>query len=306
MLKLSPSQLQEILDIIRHYHLTFIVNHVGESFLTKDDKKLLEKFGIDLSKIENIDTLGVSFKFGILSEALNQTQGNKITYEDFKKYLKSGRFIPLNKQENDILEAIKKQTVNDIKGLSDKIGNQIGDRILSEERKQRMIEAITEEEQRGIQERKSLRQVVSDIQDRTGDYSRDFDRIVEFRSNSAFQEGRVAAIKREDPEAKIYRQVYAQACKHCIKLYLTSGAGSEPILFTTEEIEANGDNIGRKSSEWLPVMGSTHPYCRCTWHRAIVGMKWNPETQLFDLYDEKYKMKVEGLPKPKVTITKDE
>jgi hypothetical protein len=301
MNQITPKQLNELLDIIKFYHIAFIVEHIGKEFLTEEDIKLLKNFGIDINNIQNIDTIGISFKFGILSEALSKSQAEKLEYEDFRKYIKSPKFIPLSKQEQLVLDSIKKQTTNDIKGLAEKAANEIGDRILTEERRQQMIDAITEEEQKAVEERKSMKQLVIDIQDRTEDWGRNFSKIVDFRSNTAFQEGRVMAIKNEDENSLIYKQVYAGSCKHCIRVYLTNGIGSEPRLFTPAELEANGDNIGRKSNDLKAVIGSTHVHCRCTVHKKLPGTKWNPETQQFDKYEENWKPKVTGINAPKIT-----
>ena len=82
---------------------------------------------------------------------------------------------------------------------------------------------------------------------------------------NAFEWGKAETLlETTDPDAKVfYKQVYPGACRHCIRLYLTGGIGSEPRLFSYRELLDNGTNIGRKADNWLPVLGTVHPYCRC-------------------------------------------
>lgn len=308
MLKLTAKQIKELLDIIKYHHTVFLVTHVGTDFLSKEDKAILKRFGIDVDKIENIDSIGIAYKFGILSEALTQNQGNNISYTDFKRYIKSGRFIPLNTREKESLAYIKRQTTNDIRGLSDKISANIGDKILSEERRLKTIQAITEEEQRGIEERRSINQIVSDIQERTGDYSRDFDRIISYRSQDAFESGRSEGIKRnyaENVDPTVFKIPFNQACKHCIRVFLESGVGSKPIIFKLSELQANGTNIGRKANDYQATIGPIHPYCRCLLRYVDLNThEWSAEDQDF-VYKKNIDLKVKNLPKPKVIITED-
>lgn len=50
-------------------------------------------------------------------------------------------------------------------------------------------------------------------------------------------------------------------CQWCEKFYVE--ASGEPKLYTLAELQANGSNYGKLKSEWLPVLGKTHPRCRC-------------------------------------------
>lgn len=100
-------------------------------------------------------------------------------------------------------------------------------------------------------------------------------------------------------EAKVYKTVYELACRHCIRLYLTNGIGSQPILFTVAELVANGSNIGRKVADWKAVVESTHPFCRCNLSYVMDGYKWNKEKKDF-VPSSDWKRKVERKSKVKI------
>ena len=90
------------------------------------------------------------------------------------------------------------------------------------------------------------------------------------------------------------------ACRHCIRLYLTQGMGSQPKIYTLKQFLENGSNIGRKVDDWKAVLESTHPWCRCNLQYVPEGTIWNEEKKMF-VYPEKYERKIER--KSKVIIT---
>lgn len=85
--------------------------------------------------------------------------------------------------------------------------------------------------------------------------------------------------------------VWTGNCRHCIKLYLTNGIGSQPIVFKLADLQANGDNIGLKVADWKATVGSIHPWCRCTLQYLPKGFVWNEEKERFTVQkysDNKY------------------
>ena len=100
--------------------------------------------------------------------------------------------------------------------------------------------------------------------------------------HTAYEEGRAANIEYElGKDAIVYKDVYPGACRHCIRLYLTNGFGSQPRLFKLSALRANGTNIGRKPVDWLAVLGPIHPWCRCTLNKLPPGYKWDDKTKDF-------------------------
>jgi len=149
-------------------------------------------------------------------------------------------------------------------------------------------EAIIKEEiEIGVKERKSITNIISDIGHRTGDWAKDLGRIVDTEMNNIFQKGRAVQIaesnKGKDP--LVYKDVFDQACRHCIHLYLTRGLGSEPRVFRLSELIANGTNIGRKVGDWKATIGGVHPWCRCSIRQKQDYTVWDKTKKQF-VYDE--------------------
>lgn len=87
-------------------------------------------------------------------------------------------------------------------------------------------------------------------------------------NNSAADEAEtsVMILGAKKEEIKVYKRVIndGKLCGWCSSFY-TNKDGS-PKIYTMQELAANGTNDGRPKSEWKPVLGSTHPRCRCQLH----------------------------------------
>lgn len=279
---LTPNQISELLRIIDYSTSFFIAENIGTELLTSDDTRLLKKFGVDIKKYKGLDTpMDHAFKFGILSETLGHTEAKKLNYKQIKDYIKSSKFIPLTSYEKEVLKSVKHQSYKDIKGLGNRIGKDLNDILVDVDKVKRAKyeELIRTEAMSAIEQRETTRDLVSRLGHKTGDWNRNFGRISDYIMHTAFDEGRAAMIERESgKDAIVYKQIYPGVCKYCIKLYSTAGIGSRPKEFKLEELIANGNNIGRKANDWLPVIGSTHPFCRCTLNSVPEGYDWDSET----------------------------
>jgi len=98
--------------------------------------------------------------------------------------------------------------------------------------------------------------------------------------------GRAAQIKDALGEnAKAYKHVFDEACSTCVRLYLTNGVGSQPKVFLINELMSNGSNIGRKKDDMKPVLGATHPWCRCELEGMPLGdnHEWDADKKQFQI-----------------------
>ncbi len=281
---LTPKQLEEVFSIIELNHIIYGGQTIGTDILSPADKLMLKKFNIDINDLkQNFPQLVQSYHWGRLSAAL-KNQASKVEYNDFLKYLKKGQYIPLNKREQASLKYIKQNTYSHINGLGDKIKQTTNGIIIEEDRKLRdkYQETIGEELQRGVEQRKSVQEISSDIAHKTGDWGRDMNRIIDTEMNNAFQEGRADQLQREKgDEVLCYKDVYPGSCRHCIRLYLTSGVGSQPVIFTLKELKENGTNYGKKVNDWKPTLYGVHPFCRCNLHEKPKGYVWDEEKEAF-------------------------
>jgi hypothetical protein len=283
-MNLTPNKLKTLLDIIDMNHIMFSLRTIGERVISTDDKNLLKKFGVDYKEVsKEIPEITKSFHWGRLSQLLKE-KASQISWDDFTKYLKRGQYIPLNKSEQYALEYVENKTYSHIKGLGDRIKQTVSGIVIESSPALRLKyeDAIKTSIEDAIKERESAAKVVSDMYSKAKDWNRDLGRIAETELNNAFQFGRAEQIKREQGgDSLVYKDVYPKACRHCIKAYLTAGIGSKPRIFKLSNLIANGTNIGRKVDEWLPVLESMHPFCRCQLHSLPKGYEWSDEKGMF-------------------------
>lgn len=301
---LTPDQAQEMMDTIEYFHILFINRNVGDDVLTASDIAILKKNGMNPaliagSKIED------AYKFGILSSALKDKRIKNMTYDEFKRFLKSGGFAPLTQAERYGLNAVKRQAYGDIRGLGNRIGQQINQIFVEHSKVQRKkVEKIIEETLNEVMlNRGSVNQLSSELGKKTKDWARDFDRISDYIMHDAYQHGIATHIQEvHGNDALVYYDVYPGACDHCIRTYLTGKIGSEPKVFKLADLLRNGSNIGVKAKDYKPSVSPLHPWCRCTLTALPANSIWDVYKQQYVITRNKYG--VDRKTKIKVTITK--
>lgn len=308
----TPENIAELTQIINTYHTVFLAEMVGIDYLTPQDLEVLIAFGLDIENLPN-PKVKDAFQFGMLAYALQFVNENallkKMSYPQFKRYVKNAGGLPLTEKETKALEYVQQQAHHDIKGLGNRVATDLQQNIIRAENsamtaievdkdlRRKYEKIISEEAQKAVLLRESANYLTTSLRQETKDYTRDFNRISDYILHTAYQMGRAYEAQKlngDKEDLRYYKQVYAGACKHCIKAYLTSGFGSEPKLFTYKQLAENGTNIGRK--EYLPVIGATHPFCRCELQTVRADLyDWDDEKQDFvakgkskqsDLYPE--------------------
>lgn len=302
-MQLTPQQINSLLEIVHNNQSMIIGREFGLDFLSDYDKFVLDKFGVDLDQLylPATDTIFTSFHFGLLSDALNDIQfANKITYNDLYEYISRGEYIPLTTQEIASINSVKTQSLASLRSIGNKIFQDIN-QILPDTSRSVQEQFIRDEIEQGVRYKKTVREIANEIAHKTGDWSRDFDRIVQYTSQTAYEHGKAAALQRQYGEdILVYKNVYQGACKHCIKMYLTKGLGSQPRIFKLSELIANGSNIGKKVADWKPTLDPVHPYCRC----SLVYLSQLNQTNIWDNQNKKFETTTQtqptSRPRPKV------
>lgn len=280
---LSPQQVNQLLKIIDKNQLIAIGTQLGPDFLSPADKDVLAESGVNWENFSAAtDTVFTSFHYGMLAESLGQTFADNLTFAELTEYISKGRYIPLTFSEQVAIQTIKNQTFSELRTFQGRIFQDIN-QILTTNSLPEQQEFLRQEIAGGIKDRKLITEIAHDIARKTGDWGRDFQRIVAYNSHLAFEEGKAAmAIRDADGEdPTVYKTVFEQACKHCVELYLTAGIGSQPRLFKLSVLKGNGTNIGRKTAEWKATVGPIHPYCRCSMHTLLPGYIWDKDKKQF-------------------------
>jgi hypothetical protein len=298
----TQQQIEDVLDVIETQHSFFCAHNISPNVLSVEQKALLEKHGIDIGKIKTKFTpYEESFYFGRLSASL-QKQAGEVEYGDFKKYLSGDQYKHLTPVQKNTLKYLENRSFHHIKGLENQVKHRIRGILIEANQRGTYEEIIREALKEGVEKWQTSKSVMSKIGRATGDWQRDLGRIAQTELQNAFEYGRyMEIIDAFGDNILMYKQVFPGACNHCVRLYLTAGAGSEPRLFTPQELIENGENIGKKPNEWKAVVGTVHPYCRCLLkHTQKNKTKWNG--RLFEYEDDTQAEEKKKDKKIKITV----
>lgn len=276
-----------------------IGQELGTEFLTVSDQLLLKQYGVDTASLYSIagDNLHLQFQLGLLAESIGQQTSN-FSFDQLKEYIAHGDYIPLTQREYATLASIRNNTYTDLKKLGSKIFQDVNN-VLVDKSLKGQRDFIRKELEQGFLDKATVTETAHKIAEKTGDWSRDFERIVAYNSHTAFEEGKAAMIQRsvgESEDPVVYKSVFEGACSHCVELYLTNGVGSQPRLFKLSELKENGTNIGRKVKEWKATLGSLHPFCRCLLNYLPKGYVWDKDKREFTLTPSKEEVKPKRKP----------
>lgn len=283
----NQGQIQDLLSILKRYELVFIAGQLGLDFLSQAEKNILSASGIDLDKYKNKKgIIEHAFLFGILAEAIGDDRAKKMSYNQFQKFLASGNFIPLTEEEEFALQTVKNRAYTDITGLGNRMRTSLSNSVLRNNQQQSLLvqKVIKKKTINAVELRLGARGLAADLANTSKDWEVDWLRIAYYLTHEAYNSGRAQSIlKQYGSDAEVYFDVFPGACKSCKELFLIDpeDGDSEPIVFKLSDIISNGNNIGRKVSEWLPTISPIHPYCRCIINHKKSGFAWDYELRAF-------------------------
>lgn len=278
----TSKQVNEIIELLENLHWATIANSINPSHVPTNVLDSLKKAGFLKSQVLNYPEL--AFHFGMLSIYLNDSETKKLNFKQLKQAIRAKKFIPLSEEELNAVNICEMRAVQGIQGLGNRLSADMRTVFIEADLKQRSKyeKIIIEEGSKGIRYRKGVKGIVSDIGHRTGDWARDLDRMVDFFQHESYDTGRAYAIKRKfGSEALVYKRVHKDACNSCKKLYLVDLKTWEPKIFKVSFLIANGTNIKVKQSDWKPVLGATHPWCRCDLEHIPKGWIWDKKKKSF-------------------------
>ena len=250
---ISSIQLGKLRDIIQKYSDVLMELTVGGG--KSDNNKLLRKLGVPRELRGLVTT---SYQYGKLSTVLDKRL-DELTEEEIEELIEELKFLP---SQARAVEYANTQAGNFITNLNSKLHTSIVNGLLD-----RGIQGILSE---GLEENRTRSEVARMLREYTEDYARDWNRVAHTEMWNAKLYGEVSSIiNNESPLTKeggrtmVFKRPAGNACNHCKKLYLEDD-GLTPKLFVLNDLIANGTNKGRKSSDWLAVVGTVHPNCMCT------------------------------------------
>lgn len=234
----------------------------------KPDKELLKKLGIP----ENApDMIKNAFVLGKIIKMMSDKELSKLSFEQLKD---RARKMSLSPVEQSSLDYARNNAARYVTGLGNKIKDQITGQI-NNANVQSTLEVVQREIIKDKVEQSILKQQIrsklaSELGHALDDWKRDWMRVANTETWNAKLHGEVMTILRGEAiysntkggDTLVFRRPAPDACSHCKRLYLKRD-GVTPKVFKLRDLISNGTNVGKKVNEWQPIVGTTHPHCRC-------------------------------------------
>ena len=160
---LSPKNINELINLIDNLHWVFINNELGSEFVPEIMVDVLKKFGITKRNVTSLPAY--AYHYGILSMVLGDSKVKKYNFDNLKKYLTSGKWLPLTQWEKDSLALIEDRLTSGIKGLGNKVSSDLKTILIEGNLKQRKQyeKTIREKAKKVFSERGSVKELVSEL-----------------------------------------------------------------------------------------------------------------------------------------------
>lgn len=262
---LTEKQLKEIADIIDRHVGVMVHITSGDG---KPDKELLKKLGIP----ENApDMIKNAFVLGKIMKMMSDKELSKLSFEQLKD---RARKMSLSPVEQSSLDYARNNAARYVTGLGNKIKDQITGQINNANAQSTLEvvqrEIIKDKVEQSILKQQTRSKLASELGHALDDWKRDWMRVANTETWNAKLHGEVMTILRGEAiysntkggDTLVFRRPAPDACSHCKRLYLKRD-GVTPKVFKLRDLISNGTNVGKKVNEWQPIVGTTHPHCRC-------------------------------------------
>ena len=304
---LSRRQWEKVAQLIHDHHLAFIVEVLGRDAIAPEDYTRLKASGkIRSAKVMKVDAVTAAHVLGAIAKDTSSKHLETMTPKAFWAMAPS-LLSELSPTERAAIEYTRDNVGQYIKGLGSKLDIATGHILIEADstRRKKLLRITRKEVARGIAEKASVQEVARRLREATKDMQRNWTQIAATEMHTALEEGKAAAIMRtmsagSDP--LVFKRPQPDACPFCKLLYLKGGV---PRVFHMSELIANGTNVGRKAkrpstkgpsaTEWRPVLGSMHPWCKCTLYHMPAGMKFDSRGRMVYVGVKKSQVCVESL-----------
>jgi len=269
MAVLTQKQIKKIKEIINRNFNTFILFTLGADKLAQSDRDELRSLGLFDDRItENL--FRDAFKIGKTRPVDNKFLPN----EKYRQWKEGVLGMYLSAIDQQSMENIDDSTLHYVENLKEKTENRILTSILDANKNavlDHIGSPIGSSFERADREAVDIRKLAKELEEVTGDVTRDWKKVVVTELNSAHSQGTIHSIieRKSDDEDTDDIMVYCigpldgATSPACRKHY--HEGGSYKVYRLTELLE-NGTNIGKKANSWGAVVPPMHPNCR---HRLV-------------------------------------
>jgi hypothetical protein len=285
MMPLTATQVMELRKLIQNHWTAFMVQNFGADAIGLGSEavaSLVQAGILEPTAAAMIDPFADAYMLGFLRDRMATAGINPDTVSlvDLKTLIQTNP-IPMQPVETAAMLIARQEAGMFASALGNRMENDLLMAAGLENSDARLqLSQIQDETEYAVVNRSTANQLASRLAEVTGDYERDWHRLAVTELQNAQEKGYARVVESETgKQSLVAKLVNADACHSCVDAYCESDRVT-PKIFTLEELQANGTNVGRKTSEYLPTVGPIHPHCDCKLIRVPKGFGFNEINQL--------------------------
>lgn len=270
----SQKTLDKIKEIINKHYNRLVVSVLGSPTLSNSDLKVLKDAGYDVSNKDSL--LSLAYYHNFINNPIDQVSPTSVG--DMRNQQSVSGIKPIGDAHDFSVDHLNQTTKQQIEKLKLDISTRI-ENIIRQNNVDYKMNALQNLDRSDMADQlvkeSSLGKVKQMLRDTSKDATRDWQRVALTEMGNAIGAGSVDRIvtdnrDRELDEIYVYRVIVGDSvtCKYCRRFY--GDVGQSPKIYRLSTLLGNGTNFGKKSSDWKPVTGSTHPNTRTS---QIVELK---------------------------------
>lgn len=264
----SKATLQKIKEIISKHYNKLAIGMLGASAFTPEEIQRMKDAGLDVSNEESFLELTYNHNYLNNIEAAN----SPTSVEEMQAQQSQKELLPKGEAHSYTIENQTDKT----KELLDKMKADVNSRVQgiirenNDKFKSNALQNLDREDHVDqLIKESSLGKVKQQLRDLAGITNRNFSTIATTEISNVIGIASVdrVVVQNRDKDLEdvfVYRISVqdSKLCKFCREFYLATDG--TPKLYKLSTLLGNGSNYGRKSQEWQPVVGATHPNERCS------------------------------------------
>lgn len=262
-------------DIVERAYLGFAFMLVGQDLLTDEQKRQVEALGLIIGVKPLIELLYI-----LVRNRPTEGYAKDATLNRLINQIAATGLLPIvNDAQQATLDVAKTAMMDAVESTKQELKKQLRQQVIEVNREHRQhvavkrIENVSQVTERKDTLKSKLLKLLPGIMMATHDsFERSFSSALTDTVNDVAVDAATAdSLFTGEPPGKttVFKKVVddGSLCRWCRKFY--ANEDGTPVLYTLEELQANGSNYGKPKSEWKPVLGKTHPRCRCQlFHRS--------------------------------------
>lgn len=264
----SKSTLDAIKRIIEKHYSTLTLSVLGKEVFTKEELAKLEQQGVDISNTASL--LSLVYNHNFINHPVDKDTPKTVSQMESQQSISGIKpegqapdytISNLNDKTKQLIDKLKTDVITKIQSIIRENNDSYKMDALQNLNREDFIDDMIKES--------TLGKVKQKLKDTAKEANRDWTRIAITEVSNAIG---IASVDRivHDNSGSDLDDIYvfritvkdAKTCKWCNRFY--NDTDGTPRLYRLSTLLGNGSNFGKKTDDWKPVAGATHPNERCS------------------------------------------